>query len=67
MTVITQILTTPGVELLGPLPDEIQSYVTFVAAVSAESKAKDAANELIALLKGPNAIAVMKRQGMEPR
>ena len=40
MTVITQILTTPGVELVGPLPDEIQSYVTFVAAIGAESKVK---------------------------
>ncbi len=67
MTVITQILTTPGVELVGPLPDEIQSYVTFVAAVSAESKVKDAASELIAFLKGPHAVAVMKTQGMEPR
>ena len=67
MTVITQILTTPGVELVGPLPDEVQSYVTFVAAISAESKVKGPANELIAFLKGPNAIAVMKTQGMEPR
>ena len=67
MTVITQILTTPGVELVGPLPDEIQSYVTFVAAIGAESKVKDAAKELVAFLKGPNAIAVMKTQGMEPR
>jgi molybdate transport system substrate-binding protein len=67
MTVITQILTTPGVELVGPLPDEIQSYVTFVAAIGAESNVQDAASELIAFLKGPNAIAVMKTQGMEPR
>ena len=67
MTVITQILTTPGVELVGPLPAEIQSHITFVAAVGAESKAKDAANELITFLKGPRAATVMKAQGMEPR
>ena len=67
MTVITQILTTPGVELVGPLPDEIQSYVTFVAAISAESKVKGAASDLLAFLKGPNAVAVIKTQGMEPR
>ena len=35
LIVITQILTTPGVELVGPLPAEIQSYVVFAAGVSA--------------------------------
>jgi molybdate transport system substrate-binding protein len=30
MVVITQIMTTPGVELVGPLPADIQSYVFFV-------------------------------------
>jgi molybdate transport system substrate-binding protein len=67
MTVITQILTTPGVDLVGPLPNEVQSYVTFVAAVGRASNVKDAANDLIEFLKGPRAIAVMKAQGMEPR
>jgi molybdate transport system substrate-binding protein len=59
MTVITQILTTPGVDLVGPLPREIQSYVIFVAAVAAQSKTESAANELIKFLKGPRAISVM--------
>jgi molybdate transport system substrate-binding protein len=67
ITVITQILTTPGVQLVGPLPAEIQSHITFVAAVGSESKVKDAARELIQFLKGPRAAAVMKAQGMEPR
>jgi molybdate transport system substrate-binding protein len=66
MTVITQILTTPGVELVGPLPPEIQSYITFVAGVSAQSKAPDAARKLIAFLTSPRAIAIIKSQGMEP-
>jgi molybdate transport system substrate-binding protein len=67
MTVITQILTTPGVELVGPLPPEIQSHVTFVAGVSSQSKVPDAVNELIEFLTGPRAAAVIKAQGMEPR
>jgi molybdate transport system substrate-binding protein len=46
MVVITQIMTTPGVELVGPLPSEIQSYVTFTGGVSANAKAPDAAREL---------------------
>lgn len=67
MTVITQIMTTPGVDLVDPLPREIQSYVTFVAAVGAASNAKDAANQVITFLKERRAIGVMKAQGMEPR
>jgi molybdate transport system substrate-binding protein len=66
MVVITQILTTPGVELVGPLPPEIQSYVAFVAGVSANSKAPDAAMQLIKFLTGPTAIPVIRAQGMEP-
>jgi molybdate transport system substrate-binding protein len=65
MTVITQILTTPGVELVGPLPAEIQSYVTFVAGVSTQSKAAGAAAELVEFLRGPSATAVIKKQGMD--
>ena len=67
MTVITQILTTKGVELVGPLPAEIQSYVTFVAGVSSRAKSARAARELISFLTSPRAIAVIKAQGMEPR
>jgi len=67
MTVVTQILTTPGVDFVGPLPPELQSYVTFVAGISSRSKAPAATRDLIQFLTGPRARAVMKAQGMEPR
>lgn len=66
VVVITQILTTRGVELVGPLPPEIQFYTVFTAGVSANSKAPDAARDLIKFLTGPTAIPVIKSQGMEP-
>src|SRR5216684_7592256 len=66
VVVVTQILTTPGVELVGPLPPEIQFYTVFTAGVSAGSKAPDAARDLIKFLTGPTAIPVIKAQGMEP-
>ena len=62
----SQILTTYGVQLVGPLPSELQSYVEFVAGVSASSKARKASCDLIQYLTGPQAIAVMKSQGMAP-
>jgi len=66
MVVITQILTTPGVELVGPLPPEIQSYVAFTAGINANSKVPEAARDLIKFLTGPIAAPVLKAQGMEP-
>jgi molybdate transport system substrate-binding protein len=66
IVIVTQILTTPGVDLVGPLPPEIQIYATFEGAVSANSKAPDAARALIEFLSGPIAIPVIKAQGMEP-
>jgi molybdate transport system substrate-binding protein len=66
IVVITQILTTPGVELVGPLPPELQIYIVFDGAVSANSNAPDAAHALLKFLTGPTAIPVIKAQGMEP-
>jgi ABC-type Fe3+ transport system substrate-binding protein len=66
MVVIKQILTTPGVELVGPLPQDIQSYVLFTAGVSTRSKAPKAAEDLIRFLTGPIAAPIIKAQGMEP-
>ena len=66
IVITTQILTSPGVDLVGPLPAELQSYVPFVAGVSADSKAPQAARELIKFLTGPIAVPVIKAQAMEP-
>jgi molybdate transport system substrate-binding protein len=66
MVVITQIMTTPGVDLVGPLPREVQSYVRWSGGVSANSAAPHAAKELIRFLTGPAALPVLKAQGMEP-
>jgi molybdate transport system substrate-binding protein len=63
--VVTQMFTTPGVELAGPLPPEIQFYTSFGGAVSATSKSAGAARDLLVFLKGPTAIPVIKAQGME--
>jgi molybdate transport system substrate-binding protein len=66
MVVITQIMTTPGVELVGPIPAEIQSYVRWSGAVATDSAAPDVARDLIRFLTGPTALPVFKAQGMEP-
>ena len=66
LVVITQIVTTPGVDLVGPIPNEIQSYITFAAGIGAKATAPEAARQLLEFLKGPAALPVIKAQGMEP-
>ena len=63
---ITQIVTTPGLDLAGPLPPDIQVYTVFEGAVSVNSRTPDAAGALIKFLTGPTAIPVIKAQGMDP-
>jgi molybdate transport system substrate-binding protein len=64
--VIPNILSVPGAELVGPLPEEIQSYITFTAAVSQQSPNQDAAREVIRLLKSPAGVQSIRAKGMEP-
>lgn len=66
IAITTQILTTPGVELAGPLPPELQRYLVFSGAVSATSTVPEGAEALLKFLKGPAAIPIIKVQGMEP-
>jgi molybdate transport system substrate-binding protein len=66
IVVLTQILTTPGVELVGTLPSEIKVTSSFGAAVSTRSEATDAARALLKFLHSDDAKAVIRKQGMEP-
>jgi molybdate transport system substrate-binding protein len=66
IVVITQILTTPGVELVGPLPQELQSHITFAGAVATNAAAPEAGEQLLDFLTGPTVRPVLKAQGMEP-
>jgi molybdate transport system substrate-binding protein len=66
VTAISTLMATRGVEVVGPLPPEIQSYVLFEAGLSANSIEPDAGRDLIKFLTGPAAVRVMKSKGMEP-
>jgi molybdate transport system substrate-binding protein len=64
--VIPNILSVPGAEVVGPIPPDVQSYIMFTAAVSAQSPNQQAARDLIKLLKAPATIPLIKAKGMEP-
>jgi molybdate transport system substrate-binding protein len=65
MTQISEIVGKPGVELVGPLPEEVQLYTTFAVGAATGAKQAGAANAFIKFLKGPAATAAIKAKGMQ--
>ena len=62
---VSEILPVRGVDLVGPFPKEIQSYVEMTGAVSASAKSGDAAKALVAFITAPSNMMVIKAKGME--
>ncbi len=63
---ISEILEVPGVELVGPLPPEVQRTTVFSAGVAAASKNQAAARALIDLFLSPAGQDAMKKAGVDP-
>ena len=65
-TFVSEIITEPGVEAVGPLPRDISTPTFLTAFLSADSKNAEAAKALISFLSSPAAAAVYKERGMLP-
>jgi molybdate transport system substrate-binding protein len=63
---ITEIVISPGVDLAGPLPNEIQNTTLMAAGIVTTSKAPDAAGAFIGFISSPAVAAVLKATGFQP-
>jgi len=63
---LSELMNLPGITVLGPLPDAIQTLTVFSGGICATSKAPDAARTLLAFLAAPSTAALKQRYGMEP-
>jgi molybdate transport system substrate-binding protein len=63
---LMNVLTVPGLDVVGPFPAELQQDVVFTAALGAGTKEAAAAKALVDYLKTPAAISVIKSKGMTP-
>ncbi|MEO7938441.1 MAG: substrate-binding domain-containing protein [Burkholderiaceae bacterium] len=63
---LSELLGVPGIDVLGPLPADIQHITLFSAAVPRTCSRADDARALLAFLAAPAAADIKRRHGMEP-
>jgi molybdate transport system substrate-binding protein len=63
---LSELIGQPGVEIIGPLPPEIQAVTVFSAGVSTASADREAAQALVAYLASAETQDAKRRHGMEP-
>jgi molybdate transport system substrate-binding protein len=62
---VPELLAVPGVEVVGPLPGDLQKTTVYSAAVLATSKEPAAARALVEFLRSPETAAVLRGKGFE--
>jgi molybdate transport system substrate-binding protein len=66
VVVATRIVGVAGVDVVGPIPEALQTKIGFAAGLSASTTQPEAAKALIKFLSAPAAAATLKAKGVEP-
>ena len=63
---IQELVYVAGIEVVGPLPGDLQDTVVFSAAIMTGAMDAEASKALVNFLRTPEAATVIKAKGMEP-
>src|SRR5437667_10050825 len=63
---ISELKPVEGIDIVGPLPDELQKITVFSAGIATVSKEPDAGKTLIKFLASPAARGEIVKSGMDP-
>lgn len=63
---LSELLHVPGIDILGPLPGELQKVIVYGATAMTGAQHRDAAQTFVRYLHSPEAGPVIKRKGMDP-
>jgi len=66
VVVATRMVGVSGIDVVGPIPEALQTKIGFAAGLSASAKQPDTAKALIAFLTAPSAAATLRSKGVEP-
>jgi molybdate transport system substrate-binding protein len=62
----SELRPVPGIDVIGPLPPELQKITVFSAGIATASREPEAGRALIKFLASPAASAAIVKSGMEP-
>jgi molybdate transport system substrate-binding protein len=63
---ISELKPISGIEIVGPLPAEVQKITVYAAGLAAAAPERDAGEALIAFLASPAAAPVIAKTGLDP-
>jgi molybdate transport system substrate-binding protein len=63
---LSELATLPGIDVVGPLPPEVQTLTVFSGGVAARCERPDAARAVLDFMASPAAAEVIRRHWMEP-
>lgn len=66
VVVATRLTDVPGIDIVGPIPADVQTWIGFAAGLSAATKQPEAAKALIAFISAPAAAATLRAKGVDP-
>lgn len=63
---VSELMSNPGVEVIGMLPAELQQITIYSAGVTASARDAEGARAMIRVLTAPSAAPVYKAKGLDP-
>ncbi len=62
---LSELIAQAGIDVVGPLPPELQITTTFCAGIGVGSAHAEVVRELLAFIRSPQAAALIERHGLE--